>query len=60
MENSQSLHNNFIHTDKKLIVKYFVAEKPKAIGKKDRKGKVTYIPQQYKSKWKTSKPFLLA
>ncbi len=37
--------NNFIHTDKKLVVKYFIAERPKVIGKKDRKGKVTYIPQ---------------
>ena len=36
--------NNFIHTDKKLVVKYFVAEKAKAIGKPDRKGKVTYVP----------------
>ncbi len=53
--------NNFIHTDKKLVVKYFIAERPKVIGKKDRKGKVTYVPQpQYESKWKTSKPFLLA
>ena len=53
--------DNFIHSDKKLVVKYFVAEKAKVIGKKDRKGKVTYVPQpQYESKWKTSKPFLLA
>jgi len=55
------VENNFIHIDKKLVVKYFVAEKPKAIGKKDRKGKITYIPQhQYESKWKTIKPLLLA
>ena len=61
MENSQSLHNNFIYTDRKSLVKCFVVEKPKAIGKPDRKGKITYIPEpKYESKWKTSKPFLLA
>lgn len=55
------VENNFIHTDRKLAVKYFVAEKPKAIGKPDRKGRITYIPQtKYESKWKTSKPFLFA
>lgn len=55
------VENNFIHTDKKLVVKYFIAERPRAIGKPDRKGKVTYVPQpKYESKWKTLKPFSLA
>lgn len=55
------VENNFIHTDRKSSVKYFVVEKPKAIGKPNRRGKITYIPQhKYESKWKTSKPFLLA
>ncbi len=35
----------FIHTDKKLAIKYFISEKPKVIGEKDRKGKITYVPQ---------------
>lgn len=50
------VENNFIHTDKKLIVKYFVAEKPKAVGNKDRKGKIIYVPQfKSEQKWKLSK-----
>ena len=49
--------NNFIQSDRaKPFVKYLLIEKPKAIGKKDRKGKITYVPQ-FKSepKWKVSK-----
>jgi len=38
------VENNFIHTDRKLVMRYFVAEKPKAIGKPDRKGRIIFIP----------------
>jgi len=44
--NMTNKNDNFIHIEKRMVVKSFIAEKSKAIGKKDRRGRITYIPQE--------------